>query len=305
MTTQHKKFHKALRYGTGAAGTLKLDLYRPDNPQQAPVLIYLHGGAWITGLRDETPKRLRNLAAHGIAVASIDYDVVQDAAFPAQLSNIKDALAWVTAHADEYNLDPQRVALGGASAGGHLATISALLLTENGASDEIDAATRIGAIVALFTNFDLTSARPKPVHDSGFTVPAFIANSPVPAYFGGLPPTPAFRQALLAGVSEEELNDEILSKLSPIHRLHTNTPPMLIMHGTADGVAPVAQSMNFHDRAQRLGLQAELRLLEGANHEGPEFDTPETAEYIADFLTHAMPAASPNDHCLQPTTSHK
>ena len=102
---------------------------------------------------------------------------------------------------------------------------------------------------------------------------------------------------------EEELNDEILANLSPVDRLHANTPPLLIMHGTADGVAPVAQSINFHDRAQRLGLRAELKLLDGANHEGPEFDTPETAGHIAAFLTHAMPTAT--DRGLQPTTSHK
>lgn len=305
MTTQQTKVLKGLSYGHGAAGTLKLDLYRPDSTQPASVLIYLHGGAWITGLRDETPERLHNLAAHGIAVVSIDYDFVQDAAFPAQLNNIKDALTWVAANSGEYNLDPQRVALGGASAGGYLASLSALLLTETHASGHGGTPAGIGAIVALFTNFDLTSARPKPVPNSGFTVPAFIANSPVPAYFGGTLPTPARRQALLAGVPEEELNDEILANLSPIDRLHANTPPLLIMHGTADGVSPVAQSINFHDRAQRMGLQAELRLVEGANHEGPEFDTAETAEYIAGFLTQAMPAASSNDHGLQPTASEK
>ncbi|MBT2565898.1 alpha/beta hydrolase [Arthrobacter sp. ISL-85] len=305
MTTQQPKVLKGISYGSGAAGALKLDLYRPDSPQPAPVLIYLHGGAWITGLRDETPERLHNLAAHGIAVASIDYDFVHDAAFPAQLNNIKDALAWVEANAGEYNLDPQRIALGGASAGGYLATISGLLLTETGPSGDTGAATSIGAIVALFTNFDLTSARPKPVPGSGFTVPAFITNSTVPAYFGGTPPTPARRQALLAGVPEDELNDDILANLSPIDRLHANTPPLLIMHGTADGVAPVAQSINFHDRAQRMGLQAELRLLEGANHEGPEFDTPETAQYIAAFLTHALPVKPSHEHGLQPSTSDK
>ena len=301
MTKQQTKVLKGLSLRRGAAGTLSLDLYCTGSSQPAPVLIYLHGGAWITGLRDETPERLRNLAAKGIAVVSIDYDFVQDAAFPAQLNNIKDALTWVTANAGEYDLDPQRVALGGASAGGHLATISGLLLTEAGPS--ADAAARIRAIVALFTNFDLTSARPKPVPDSGFTVPAFIANSPIPAYFGGTPPTPARRQALLAGVPEEELNDETLADLSPIARLHANTPPLLIMHGTSDGVAPVTQSTNFHDRAQRLGLRAELRLVDGANHEGPEFDTPEMAAFIAAFLNQAMPATS--DRGLQPATSSK
>lgn len=305
MTTPHTKILKGIRYGYGAAGTLELDLYCPEISQPAPVLIYLHGGAWITGVRDETPERLRNLAARGIAVASIDYDFVQDASFPAQLNNIRDALLWAEANADEYNLDPRRIAVGGASAGGHLATISALILTETDQRVEVSPAARIGAIVALFTNFDLTSARPRPVPGSGFTVPTFIANSPVPAYFGGTAPTPALRQALLAGVHEDELNDEILGRLSPIHRLHDSTPPLLIVHGTADGVAPVEQSINFHDHAQRLGLQAELRLVDGANHEGPEFDTTETAEYIARFLTNAMPSTSTNDHGLHPRESHK
>ncbi|MFF2300334.1 alpha/beta fold hydrolase [Arthrobacter sp. NPDC058127] len=305
MTKHQTNVLTNLRYADGAAGDLKLDLYTPESSQPAPVLIYLHGGAWITGRRDETPNRLHHLAAHGIAVTSIDYDFVQDAPFPAQLNNITAAVTWVKANADEHNLDPERIALGGASAGGYLATISALLLTDKTAAAESGTDADIGAIVALFTNFDLTSARPKPVPNSGFTVPAFIANSPVPAYFGGTPPTPARRQALLAGVPEEELNDEILAGLSPMDRLHANTPPLLIMHGTADGVAPVAQSINFHDRAQRLGLQAELKLLDGANHEGPEFDTPETAECIAAFLHRALPAGTAASHNLQPTTTHE
>ena len=301
MTKQQTKVLADLSYGTGAAGPLKLDLYTTESSQPAPVLIYLHGGAWITGRRDETPERLHNLAAQGIAVASIDYDFVQDAPFPAQLNNIKDALAWAQDNAAEHNLDPQRIALGGASAGGYLATISGLILTETAPSARTAG---VGAIVALFTNFDLTSARPKPDPNSGFTVPAFIAQSPIPAYFGDTPPAPALRQALLAGVAEEELNDDILSGLSPIHRLHTNTPPLLIMHGTADGVAPVAQSINFHDRAQALGLHTELELLDGANHEGPEFDTPEATARIAGFLHRALPATAAAGH-LQPTTTHE
>ncbi len=300
MTKQRTNVLTNLSFGDGAAGELKLDLYIPESSPPAPTLIYLHGGAWITGRRDETPDRLRNLAAHGIAVASIDYDFIQDAPFPAQLNNIKAAIAWVTANAADYNLDSERIALGGASAGGYLATISGLILTEN--SDEEN---KIGAIVALFSNFDLTTARPKPVPNSGFTVPEFIANSPVPAYFGDTPPTPARRQALLAGVAEEELNDEILADLSPICRLHASTPPLLILHGTADGVAPVAQSTNFHDRAQRMGLQTELKLLEGANHEGPEFDTPETTGQIADFLHRTLPSNTATSHDVQPTTTNE
>jgi acetyl esterase/lipase len=294
-----------LTYGNGAAGPLKLDLYRRNDPQPAPVLIYLHGGAWITGRRDETPERLRHLAARGIGVASIDYDFVQDAAFPAQLDNIKDALTWVVHHAGEYGLDPARIALGGASAGGHLATISALILTESDPSPIPPATGRIGAILALFSNFDLTSTRPKPDPNNGFTVPSFIAQSPVPEYFGRTPPTPIRRQALLAGVGEAELTDDVLSSLSPHHRLHINTPPLLIMHGTADGVAPVQQSINFHTEAHRLGLQAELQLLDDANHEGPEFDTPATAELIADFLTRAMPGTQPATANLQTATTHE
>jgi dipeptidyl aminopeptidase/acylaminoacyl peptidase len=75
------------------------------------------------------------------------------------------------------------------------------------------------------------------------------------------------------------------------------------MHGTADGVAPTAQSTRFHVQAQRLGLQSELKLLEGANHEGPQFDTPETTGQIADFLHRALPAASSADRDLQPTAT--
>jgi acetyl esterase/lipase len=271
-------------YTSGTSRPHALDLYLPPDPAGAPVLLYLHGGAWITGARDETATRLKRIAEAGLTVASIDYTFVQDAPFPAQLADILTAAAWLTENRERFGYEPGETILGGASAGGHLATLSALLLSDPG----VDTAAlpdgfRIAGALSLFASLDLTAGKPVVDPARGLRVPAMVANAPVPEFFAGVHPSPRRRAALLAGVTEDELDEKILAAYSPLHRLHAALPRTLLLHGTADAMVPAEQSIRFRDAAGRIGASVELELVEGANHEGVEFESPRIATRIAEF----------------------
>ena len=108
---------------------LLLDLYLPAR-RPCPAVVWVHGGAFLMGSRSLLPGMLeraelfRRLPAEGIAVASIDYRLSGEASFPAQLHDVKAAIRWLRARGSEAGIDPDRLAVWGESAGGHLAAMA-------------------------------------------------------------------------------------------------------------------------------------------------------------------------------------
>ena len=113
--------------------TMTLDLYQPkrapkDYPK--PLLIFVHGGGWNSGDArqgggfSDFPGVLAALAAKGYVVASVNYRLSGEAHFPAALQDVKAAIRWLRAHADEYGIDTSRVAVWGEEAGGQLAALA-------------------------------------------------------------------------------------------------------------------------------------------------------------------------------------
>ncbi|TAK74258.1 MAG: alpha/beta hydrolase, partial [Dehalococcoidia bacterium] len=109
-----------------ADGERLLDLYLPQRGGPAPVAVWLHGGSWVTGDKRPVPAVLLGLCDRGFAVAAVNYRLTGVSSHPAQLHDVKGAVRWLRAHADEYGLDPARVYLVGFSAGGHLASLAGL-----------------------------------------------------------------------------------------------------------------------------------------------------------------------------------
>ena len=120
-----------IRYGDAGAANL-LDLYRHrSHPSGGPVLIHLHGGAFVGGRKDrEARPLLYRLASQGWLCISANYRLSPAAAFPDHLIDVKRVIAWVREHGHEYGGDPAVVFVAGSSAGGHLAATAAL--TPNG-----------------------------------------------------------------------------------------------------------------------------------------------------------------------------
>src|SRR4029079_14271863 len=120
----------AVEYARADDRPLLLDVYLPDEPESAtlrPAIVQVHGGGGVTGSATEQGIPLLNhLARHGWVGFNIDYRLSPRATFPDHVVDVKRAIAWVRAHADEWGVDPSFIAVAGASAVAHLASLAAL-----------------------------------------------------------------------------------------------------------------------------------------------------------------------------------
>jgi acetyl esterase/lipase len=140
--------------------SLRLDLYTPSEASSGlPTLLYLHGGAWAVGDKsDAVAERLMPIVANGFAVASVNYRLIPSVRFPAPVHDVKAAVRWLRANATEYGLDPDRIAIGGVSAGGHLASLTALTAgdaqLEGNVGDHLGVSSAVSAVVAYCPTSD-------------------------------------------------------------------------------------------------------------------------------------------------------
>jgi acetyl esterase len=118
----------------GAEGPLKARLYTPDEPGGPhPLLIYYHGGGFVICDLDTHDAPCRVLCKHGgVNVLSVDYRLAPEHPFPAAVDDARAALRWAYEHAEELGADPERIAVGGDSAGGNLATVASQIATHDG-----------------------------------------------------------------------------------------------------------------------------------------------------------------------------
>lgn len=111
----------------GPAGDIPARLYAPEVVGPLPVLVWYHGGGWVIGDLETHDGICRDLAnAIGCVVISVDYRLAPEHPFPAAVDDAFAALAWISAHAEDLGGDPARLAVGGDSAGGQLAAVSAI-----------------------------------------------------------------------------------------------------------------------------------------------------------------------------------
>jgi acetyl esterase/lipase len=236
-------------YGETGGEALLLDYLTPDPlPASAlPALVWIHGGGWEAG--DKRAGWVESLgpdmAQAGFVSFSINYRLSDQATFPAQLHDVKAAVRWVRANADELGVDPERVGVWGHSAGGHLAA----LLGTTGDQPELEG----------------TSGSP------GFSsrVQAVIAVSPptdfleIPADWPYVEPRRA-TEKLVDGPLEERR--ELVRLANPIAHIRPGMPPFLIIHGADDEIVPVQQAVKLYDGLVTAGCDATLDVLPEADH---------------------------------------
>src|SRR6185437_13686151 len=160
-----------IEYAAPNGYSLLLDLYLPEQVEgRLPVVVWIHGGGWEAGSRND--QIAVPLAAHGYAVASIDYRLSQVAKFPAQIDDCKAAIRWLRAHARAYSLDPNHIGVWGASAGGHLVALlgtSGDVKELEGDEGNLDQSSRVQAVCDFCGPTDLlqfqAQAAKGPVHN--------------------------------------------------------------------------------------------------------------------------------------------
>ena len=121
--------HRELQY-LGSDRRPRLDLFLPDTVRKPlPVVMWIHGGAWISGSKEDVAPYLKVLAGYGYAVAGVGYSISPKAVYPTAIKELNAALGFIREHADRYGLDPNRIVLAGDSAGAQLAAQLALAIT--------------------------------------------------------------------------------------------------------------------------------------------------------------------------------
>jgi acetyl esterase/lipase len=260
---------EGIEYANAGGKRLLLDLRVPDSPGPHPVILYLHSGAWITG--DRTGGAAIRQASRGYAVASIDYRLAPQSTWPAQIEDCKAAVRWLRANAERFNLDPERIGVFGASAGGHLA---AMLGTT---SDRPE-------FEGLYLGNPQFSSKVKVVVDMyGPTDLLKIEEQKLPC---GLPLNgndPRLPPSLLMGCPIQECKEKTATS-NPINYITPDDPPFLILHGLLDCLVPWKQSQILQEALEHGGVPSTFILLPRGEHGGSAFDEQEIKQTISDFL---------------------
>ncbi len=150
---RHPVHEVADREIPGPSGPIPVRVFRPSAATGLPLLVWFHGGGWVTGNLDTHDQLGRMLADHvGAVVMSVDYRLAPEAKFPAAADDCLAAYEWALAHADEIGADATRVAIGGDSAGGNLAAVVALDARERGLPQPL-----LQLLVYPVTDYDLES----------------------------------------------------------------------------------------------------------------------------------------------------
>ena len=207
-------------------------------PQAAPLLIFIHGGGWRSGKKEDYRVYTLAFAQKGYVTASISYRLSKAAKYPAAIEDVRCAVRWLRAHAAEYHVDPDKIALIGGSAGGHLSLLAGYA-DDSAFAAPCDAviSSRVQAIVDLYGPVDLTTEYAR-THD--------LSTS----FFGA-----SYEQA-----------PEKSALASPLHWLTPDDPPTLIFQGTIDDLVPVSQSDTLHAALDRAGVFNEYHRLKGWPH---------------------------------------
>jgi len=254
---------KDLEYGKASGRAMLLDLYLPEKADKPlALIIWIHGGAWMAGSKDDPSPALR-FTANGYAVAQVGYRLSQEARFPAQIHDCKAAVRWLQANAAKYNLDPNKFVAWGGSAGGHLV---ALLGTSGGVAElegndnDLRESSRVQAVVDWFGLTDFLH-----IGDAKSDLQHNAPDSPESKLIGG---------ALLE-------NKDKAAKASPITYVSKDAPPFLIMHGDHDRTVPFNQSELLYATLKKAGVDVTLIPVKGAGH---GFGGPEAIATVQEFL---------------------
>jgi acetyl esterase len=253
------------------AGTPVLtDLVVPSTPGPHPVLVYLHGGGWVCGSPRTHDKLAHRFAEAGFLVVNVDYRLAPEDPFPAGLEDALFAVRWAAREAERYGGDPNRLAIGGDSAGGNLAAATAVAMAED------PSAPRLSATLLLYGVFDFAGL----VHgfegdDPLSRVGREMVELMVAAYLGPRPPASL-------------LEDPRVSPLRSAERL----PPTFVVVGGADPLVEQARALT--GILEKAGVPHEHLLVDGMPHGFVQMEffpqARESIDRMVAFLRRHLPA---------------
>lgn len=219
-------------YKTAGDTKLEIWIWKPADwkaADQRPAIVFYHGGGWRGGSPTAFSRQSAKLAERGMVAFSVQYRLTSQPGVTVEdcVKDAKSALRWVRARAAELGVNPEKIAAGGGSAGGHLAAALVTLDDINDEKDDVSVSTKPAALV-LFN----------PAANLDF---------------------PRAREA-----TEKPLEE--LFRLSPYHHLKTGHPPTIIFHGDADTTVPIESVQAYAAKVRELGGQCEVVVAPGQAH---------------------------------------
>lgn len=244
---------KDVSYGSDPAQ--RMDVYLPAGRTAADtkVFVMIHGGAWSSGDKTEFDEYVPVFKQRlpGYAIFNINYRLAAVAVnlFPTQETDVKSAFSFITGKAGEYRFNPEKLAVLGASAGGHLALLQAYK----------NATPKVKAIVDMFGPTNMTD-----LYNSSFLLQPGI-------------------QALMAN-STPASNAPLYQSSSPINYVTAQSPPTLILHGGADPLVPIKQSTDLKAKLLTVGVTVQMVTYQSEGHGWTGASLTDTYDKITAFL---------------------
>lgn len=253
-----------VEYGTGGDQKLTLHAALPKDEQSTrPGLVFIHGGGWAGGNKNDLKGPIRKAAMKGYVAVSVGYRFAPKNPFPAQVEDVKCAVRWMRAHADELKLDPKRIGAIGFSAGAHLSMMLGVMDKDDGLEGEggwQDHSSKVQAVVAYFGPTDLLGEYPP------------VSQEIVRQFIGG---------------TKSEKTAEY-RRASPVTYVNAGDAPMLLFQGTNDVLVPYEQAYFMARALSEAKVPGRVELILGAGHGwgGPDLDHTriETYTFISRWL---------------------
>lgn len=221
---------------------LTLDVYRRPETANAPTLVYVHPGSWMRGRPGRQARPMfHELAEAGWVILDIRYPLSPDATFPEHLVGVKRAIAWAKSEGRSLGVDPDRVAIAGASSGAHLASLAALTWDHPDLQPGFEEAdTTVTACVPHYGIYDLL-IRNATRYDWPFVA----------------------RYVLKARPDEAP---DLYRLGSPIDLVRADAPPFFVIHGDFDSIVLVEESRHFVEALRSVGANVKSHEVHGAQH---------------------------------------
>ncbi len=253
-------YQENVEYGTGGGEKLTLHLAKPKGVEgRVPCIVFIHGGGWRGGSKDMLAPAIKEEAARGYLAASVGYRFAPKHRFPAQIEDVKCAVRWLRAHANELNLDRERIGAIGYSAGAHLSMMLGAMDSADGLEGEGgwgDQSSKVQAVVAYFGPTNLVGTYPP------------VSKGLVADFIGG---------------PLEEKKD-LYERASPITYVNEGDAPMLLFQGTKDVLVPYDQAFQMATSLTNSGVPGRVEVLLGAGHGWGNEEMKRTHQVSRDFF---------------------
>ncbi|MGR3807161.1 Acetyl esterase/lipase [Pasteurella testudinis DSM 23072] len=255
---------------------LKMDILQPRSESKLPAVLFVTGGGFLMSPKANYIQQRLAIAEAGYVVASIEYRHIPQGKFPDPLLDVKSAVRYLRAHAEEFGIDKDKIAIMGESAGGYFAALAA---TTNGdrqfdLGENLDQSSSVQAAIDLYGLSDLTqigadySPEVQAMHDGDNASEALMLN--------GIPP--------FAAGGAVKANPELAAQANPITHISNNTPPFLLLHGDADVLVSPSQTKILFEALVEKGVSAQRYVVKNADHAGIYWAQPQVMQVVIDFL---------------------